>query len=168
VKLQSNMVRRGPFIKEIIGRQEGDYMTRWHLTPWDWWPFKKRHYLHVFNRPDNDPWPHDHPFGFRSIVLMGGYTEIIYAYDMTPQGVLDRTNSVGWQIIRRRPGQTHKVPATHCHKIVALHGRRTVTWVIRGEKEQDWGFFVWSFERGIQKVLWWQYLGLPEPGSSAY
>jgi hypothetical protein len=157
-------------IKEIIGRDEGDYMTRIHLTPWRWWPWKKRLYLHLFDRPDLDPWPHDHPFPFRSIVLLGGYTELIFPYRIASdtKRVIDGTNLVGLKTVRRRMLTSHAVPASHCHKIVQLHGRRTVTLVIRGEKEQDWGFFVWNFRDGIQKVPWWEYIGLPAPEKSAY
>jgi hypothetical protein len=171
--LAPNMTRvcGGLFVKEIIGREEGDYMTRWHLTPWDLWPFRKRHYLHVFERPDLDPWPHDHPFGFRSIVLRGGYTERVYCYRIEGDRVITVTSrdSDNWYEVRRRPLTSHRVPASHTHKIMKLHGRRTVTWVIRpAEKEQDWGFFVHTHEHGVQKVPWWQYLGLPEPHEPAY
>jgi hypothetical protein len=145
-------------------------MTRIHLTPWRWWPFEKRLYLHLFRTPDHDPVPHDHPFGFRSIILFGGYTERIYDYVVTPQGVRTATNRFEdhWRDVRRKPLTTHRVPKTHCHRIIELHGRRTVTLVIRGLKEQDWGFFVHTFEHGVQKVPWWKYIGLPAPDRSAY
>jgi hypothetical protein len=92
----------------------------------------------------------------------------VFPYRIEDGRCIDGMNNGGWKEYHRRPLTTHKVPASHCHKIVELHGRRTVTWVIRGEKEQDWGFFVHTFEKGVQKVLWWQYLGLPEPYPSAY
>jgi hypothetical protein len=166
----------GLFIKELIGRADEDYMTRIHLTPWRWWPFPKRLYLHHFRTADHDPVPHDHPFGFRSIILLGGYTERVYNYrtdaDMAmPRGrviTASTKDSENWYDVRRRAGTTHRVAKSHCHRIIALHGRRTVTLVIRGKKEQDWGFFVPDYERGVVKVPWWKYIGLPAPDRSAY
>lgn len=157
----------GVFIRELIGRNEDDYMTRIHLTPWRWWPFRNRLYLHLWRTPDNDPVPHDHPFGFRSFVLLGGYTERVYPYEVTATGVKAPMRDAGIIDIRRRWLTTHKVPMTHCHRVVKLHGR-TITLVIRGPKEQDWGFFVHTFEKGVVKVPWWQYIGLPAPDRSAY
>lgn len=158
--------------REHLGREAGEYMTRWHLTPWKLWPFKKRLYLHVYQSHDQDAVPHDHPFGFRSIILMGGYTERQYFYEVTPTGsVMVRHHPLSklkYRDIRRRPLTMFAVPASHVHRIVKLHGKRTVTLLIRGEKEQDWGFFVDDFKKGVVKVVWWEYIGLPGPMKPAY
>lgn len=169
-KLVTNMKRRfgGLLLQEHLGREAGDYMTRWHLTPWKWWPFKKRLYLHLYDSPDNDPWPHDHPFGFRSIILLGGYTEEVYPYQEKPDGKVLVLWPTTPELVRRRPLRTFFVPAGTVHRIAKLHGRKTVTLVIRGAKEQDWGFFVKTFERGVVKVPWWEYIGLPKPTKPAY
>lgn len=173
VEMGAERWRRIPLLgvlREELGREAGDYMVRWHLTPWAWWPFRKRLYLHVYDKPDNDPCPHDHPFPFRSIILLGGYTEEVYPYEVQPDGKVKIVGDMKAEPvrIRRRPLRTHYVPATCVHRVAELHGRKTITLVIRGPKEQDWGFFVWSFEKGPVKVPGWQYIGLPEPENSAY
>jgi hypothetical protein len=158
----------GLVLKEVLGRQEGEYMSRYHITPW--WPGRRKLYLHIFDRPDLDDHPHDHPFGFRSIILAGGYTEEVYPYEEQPDGkIAVRGVQLGAvRTVRRWPLTTHKVNANHVHKIAKLHGRRTITLLIRGEKEQDWGFYVFDFWRGVHKVPGWKYIGLPEPEKPAY
>jgi hypothetical protein len=151
----------GIFPYERIGRSgDTEYLFKLHLTPWDWWPFEKRMLLHVFGRPDEDDHPHDHPFGFRSFILWGGYTERVW----------HSCRNGGWieTLERRWPGTTHKVPATHTHLLEKLHAKKVVTLVIRGTKEQDWGFWVGPRGGSRAKVPWWQYLGLPEKPPAAY
>ena len=157
------------FRVQKIGRGDGerkDYLLRVHLTPWDWWPFKKRLYLHVFSRPDGDDHPHDHPFPFRSIILWGGYTEEVFPYVDQNGAVLVLNKPI--ERIRRRWLSSHKASAKHVHRIAELHARKVVTLVIREPKQRDWGFYVHTFEKGVVKVPWWTYVGLPAQPPSAY
>jgi hypothetical protein len=172
VSAEADRWRRLPFgmKAEELGRPNKQYMTRIHLTPWEWWPFR-RLYLHVYHRPDEDPDPHDHPFGFRTIILLGGYVEAVYPWRETAQGVRvtgQNGHGHGPELFVRKPGHTRLVLAGTVHKITSLMGKRTVTLVIRGPKEQDWGFYVWDFKNGPVKVPSWKYIGLPEPEKSAY
>lgn len=158
----------GLFEKQVIGRSEGEYMTRFHLTPWKWWPFKKRLYLHGFRRPDRDEHPHDHPFPFRSIILWGGYTEKVFPYKEMPGGGILALHPNQPTLIRRRWLRSHRAEAGHVHMIAELHAKTVWTLVIREPKVQEWGFYVWTFKSGVVKVPWWQYIGLPAKPPAAY
>lgn len=61
---------RKPF-KFIITRNDGDkYLIRWNLLQTNWLTIK----LHKILKSD-DACLHDHPWGFMSIILWGGYVE---------------------------------------------------------------------------------------------
>lgn len=133
---------------ERVYIQGNPYLTRVHLTPWDWWPSHwRRLYLHIFQRPDEDRVFHDHPFHFDTLVLWGGYDET--SHELQPIGLarykaergqgLEPTGKIihdrlGWLAWRSRP-------STHAHRITRLHTRRVVTLIFRTEKVRDWGFW---------------------------
>ena len=152
-----------------LGAPGDPYLTRVHLTPWRWWPFRERAYLHVFHRPDGDPWAHDHPFDFGSLVLWGGYTEMAWTgetlgrfnyrlnrHQIEPYLVPTHRGWLSWR----------RVPAEHVHTITALDRTPTVTLVLRGPKRRDWSFHV-PGDTTPEAVLWTDYLGIP-PQPPAY
>lgn len=140
-----------PYIERIgPARQKGEktYMIRLHLTPWRWWKLP-RLYLHILGRPDEDREFHDHPWGFTTLVLWGGYTEYSHELDYrpfdehgerpTPTGKIV-ADCLGFLSVRKRP-------AEHAHNIVELHAPRVVTLVMRDNKRgREWGFWkeVWK------------------------
>lgn len=178
----------GLFPVEQLGRtNEPDYLFRYHLTPFKWWPFKTRILLHRICRPDNDPWLHDHPFDFRTILLWGWYVEerfnlpyeefLVSVDAWHDHGVLKRIDwkaSEGRRQKARRKQIKHRwlstfcVPASTQHRIIALRKDRPVwTLVFRSPKKDDWGFWI-DDELGAQKIMWWRFLGFDGPGESAY
>lgn len=139
------MEHRSIYVEHITTQGEV-YLTRVHLTPWQWWPFKTRIYLHVFSRPDEDRVFHDHPWDFRTIVLFGGYDE--ESHQLNPHRETRGDDDV------MRPTPTGKVipdtlgflsmrwrPATHAHRITRLHTRKVVTLILRGDRRRNWGFW---------------------------
>lgn len=107
-----------------IGRKGlGKYLTRWTL----WGKrFEGSHrlFLHLFHRGDAEPYNHNHPWAFWSLILWGGYWEV------TADG-------------RRRwygPGSLLKRPAKWEHRVVLPAGAKCLTLVWTGPKEQTWGF----------------------------
>ena len=52
--------------------------------------------------------PHDHPWPFRSIILSGGYVERSFNRDGSSE------------LIRRYPGDSFRITATHIHRIEEL------------------------------------------------
>lgn len=147
------MFRNFPYWEKIGDDVEGqpDYIWRLHLTPYKWWPKKwSRIYLHVMGRPDDDRELHDHPWGFRTIVLWGGYDEVSHVmrreYDyvpddkdpfkswLEPAGAM-LSDRLGWLSTRYRP-------AEHAHLITKLHTKRVVTLVFRdAQRSRNWGFW---------------------------
>ncbi len=67
--------------------------------------------LHKFTEPDTG-YPHDHPWAFHTHILRGGYIEQIYYV---------RSDGT-WtsEIIKRFPGTSHWVNATHIHRVIEL------------------------------------------------
>ena len=166
-----------PYV-EKIGPGNPSYMIRLHLTPWKWWTLP-RLYLHILGRPDEDREYHDHPWGFTTLVLWGGYTETSHIFEEigdqyfpTGKHHIDR---LGFLSIRKRY-------ATHAHLITQLHAKRVVTLVMRDNKRQrDWGFWkeVWNKVGGGRKdsgaemkgwkwVPWYEYMGKPKPDYESY
>jgi hypothetical protein len=94
-------------------------------------------YLHEFERSDHDRCLHDHPWGFVSIILRGGYWE-----EMFDNGYSYRT-SRRW----RRPGSILVRPAKTAHRIELTAGAEAgilpKPWslVIVGRKSRAWGFW---------------------------
>ena len=178
-------VHNFPYIEKIGGREDGDYLTRIHLTPFKWWPWK-RFYLHIFSRPDKDRELHDHPWNFTTIVLFGGYDEISHKLDDRGHPVVIQKGQslgplsplfhpmpvifpdrLGFLSVRHRP-------ATHAHKITRLHTRRVVTLVIRdNSRSREWGFWcgaqdVETGELSYHWRKWTDYLNLPPRTYEAY
>lgn len=110
-----------------IGRNGSTYLTRWTL-------FGQRAagsgfavYLHRFHRGDWDDALHDHPWGFTSIILAGGY------WEHTP----------GRSGLQRRwygPGRVLVRPAAWRHRTELPPGADCWTLILRGRKCRSWYF----------------------------
>lgn len=134
-----------------IDRGDGTpYLWRLILLRTPWFAL----YLHVFLGSD-DCNPHSHPWGFCSLILWGGYTEItpaawLHKRDNGPFYGL-RTLPVGERRVWYWPGSILRRPASWIHRIE--RGRWTpVTLVLTGRKCRSWGFYT---PRGF--VPWRQY-----------
>ena len=168
---------------EVIGKSPiwwqfwKTYMYRLHLTPYINWK-GKRYYLHIFFRPDEDRDFHDHPWGFKTTVLFGGYDETSHV--MTPSetfnsdGLLSKNaglfvpsgehveDRLGWLSVRTRP-------ATHAHRITKLHTWFVVTLVERDNtRGRQWGFWTQVIPGEWKWVRWEDYLGVPHRKTEAY
>lgn len=88
--------------------------------------------LHRFTEPDAGA-PHDHPWGFTSHVLSGGYIEDVYT--LRPDGIATVERK------ERRPGTSHQVEAGTVHRIVGLLAGECWTLVEPGPLEQQSGFY---------------------------
>lgn len=78
--------------------------------------------LHWLNTADPEPFPHDHPVTFLSIILEGAYVEL-------RNGALRARNS--FNFIRASKDDTHRIVW------VAPHTR---TLCVMGPKRREWGF----------------------------
>ena len=120
------------FIMEKLGRyriindriDSKPYLERYYifLRNRTWFPFNI--FIHKFLQSDPDDL-HDHPWGFTTFILYGGY------WEHTQSGMY-------W----RGPMFCQTVKATHIHR-VELEPRKPVCWTlfISYRKERDWGFY---------------------------
>jgi len=121
----------------------GNYMDRWWLIPEKkWLPFAIR--IHHIKREDADPYLHDHPFNWRTIVLSGSYME---------------EDAFG-NIKTRYPGTTTHRKANELHRISAVGIAGAWTLFIIGKRNaQDWGFIV-DTPAGPRKVSHNEYFSI--------
>lgn len=122
------------------------YMERWSLLETRWLSIR----VHRIARPDNDRHFHDHPWPWASLVLRGGYIELLPASaDPCFNQALGEEYSIPkW----RGTGSLVLRHATDRHRISSVLPN-TYTLFIIGRKRQSWGFFT---PEG--KVYWRDYL----------
>lgn len=109
-------------------QRDGDgavYMDRWQLIRSPWVDV----YINRINTPDDDPYPHNHPWRRAwSFKLYGGYTEEI------------RWGSGLWASWNRTPKWFSRIPDVH--RIVALTNDRPCWTLFVGvQRRRVWGFF---------------------------
>lgn len=99
--------------------------------------------LHRFTGSDHGS-PHDHPWGFRTHILSGGYVEEVF--HVAP----DRT----WQseITHREAGSNHQVSAAHIHRIVDLPTGECWTLVQAGPNERETRFWRFTKRRAVSRA----------------
>lgn len=110
----------------VIGGTERPYIRRWWIIP------RNRRfniYLHQILRDDDDRALHDHPWWNISIILRGGYVEVM------PSG--QKRRRVGQVVIRR---------AEAAHRLVLMKGAdgsAIPCWslFITGPRVREWGFW---------------------------
>jgi hypothetical protein len=102
-----------------IANNAGDvFMRRYYLLKWGWFNV----YLHEILRSDEDLCLHDHPWRFATLILAGGYDEVL------PGGVRHRP-----------PGTFLFRPAKFRHRIECTRPAWSLVFV--GRKCRAWGFF---------------------------
>ena len=100
--------------------------------------------LHRFTAAD-EGYPHDHPFGFHTHILAGGYVEEVFEPNK------DGTWFSGERI--REPGTSHFVRARHIHRIVRLLESECYTLILPLPKERE--VRIWRFdETGVASRQW--------------
>lgn len=120
--------------------------------------------LHIFHRGDEDPDPHDHPWGFWTFPLTSYVEEVTYWKDQNFSEVIKIVRVV-------KAFRLHYRPATHTHRVlgrwtgqeacgvpsVASEPGRMITIVWRGSVERAWGFFKTRDGRSCW-VVWREYV----------
>jgi hypothetical protein len=106
------------------------YLRRWRIVQTPWFGL----YLHQIWGADTDRDAHNHPFGFVSLMLRGGYDE----------WVQDLYGDVA-MIVRRRPLRFHHTSRQIFHRIITLGRVPAWTLVFVGRRHPEWGF---STEQG--------------------
>lgn len=115
----------------VIAPDGGDaYLYRWHLTP------RQREanvYFHIQVQSDPERPLHDHPWDNQSVILAGGYDELISRDPAAGSIAVIERRSVG-QTLWRKAEEAHRLilPATTPY---------TMTLFTTGPVRRDWGFW---------------------------
>lgn len=133
--------RYGVWTTMTLINSDGDvYLFRRRIFQLPWVAL----YLHDIERGDERLDLHTHPFSFCSIILRGGYTEMV-GY---PQGAtMGETETVrhgrfGVNLFPRGTSKAHTILESE---------PRTKTLVLAGPRRDSWGFFVEG-----EGVVWWK------------
>ena len=107
-------------------------------------------YLHRIHVPDVDRDPHNHPWWFASLVLSGGYHELVWDDPVNLAKLTYRdTNPT---LRSRNRWSLRTIRRSQAHKITAVRGQLW-TLVLTGPRRASWGF--WT-DQGF--VDWRDYL----------
>lgn len=137
-----------------IQRDGSLYLRRFYLTPRSW---RRRLFLHHIVLADPDPYVHDHPWPFRTLVLRGGYNEDVMSDCRCCNLPVD------WNDGELLAGTGCYRPARYRHRIFYV---RPGTWtlVLAGRAEREWGFWVpgrvGTMPNLLSWVPWHEYLGV--------
>lgn len=113
---------RGPDL--VIDRPDRTaYICRWHLLPRN---DQANMYLHLQMCSDTAP-PHDHPWSNSSLILAGGYVEVINEKDYHERSAGD--------VIYREAETMHRL-------FLDDHQPFALTLFTTGRRERDWGFLI--------------------------
>lgn len=106
------------------------YLYRWHVVDRN---KEANVYLHIQVASDPERPLHDHPWDNQSVILAGGYLEIIQ--ENPPwSGLVHR---------RRNPGDTVQRKATESHRLVLpMDVPYTMSLFTTGPVKRDWGFWM--------------------------
>jgi hypothetical protein len=122
---------------DVRGEDDTVYLTLWTLASL----FGYRLTVHKMHRPDADTCCHDHPWGFVSLVLWGGYVEEV---EREHPGIREGNWRGDYMVRERRwnrPGTLLLRPATWCHRIASLPRGTCWTLLIRAPERREWGFW---------------------------
>lgn len=117
----------------IAPEGHGEYLFRWYVVP------RNRTgnvYFHIQTESDPERPLHDHPWDNTSVILSGGYDEII---NMEPDHV---KLGAPYYIARRIKGDVIHRPATWAHRLIRPDNvPYTMSLFMTGPKVREWGFW---------------------------
>ncbi len=101
---------------------DSEYILRLHVLKTPWFAVC----LHWIRKPDAEPWLHDHPVSFLSLILRGGYAE-----KRSRDGRLDIIVHRWFNFVRASNHDRHRI---------IFARRSTLTLCLMGPKTRTWGF----------------------------
>lgn len=120
----------------------GEYLFRWWVLPHN---LRANVYFHIQTASDPERPLHDHPWDSTSVILAGGYEEIV---DMEPDSewaahpVEQRRNGVSFTTMRK-PGDVVHRPATWAHRLILPPSiPYSMSLFSTGPKVKQWGFYL--------------------------
>lgn len=131
---------------------DSGYLTRLHFWKTPWFAID----IHWINAPDPEPYLHDHPVTFFSIILRGGYLEIRKKGDQPH-----------FKLVWHRWFNFIRASVEDRHRIIAVKAK-TITICLMGPKTREWGFHVPKTYRKLWDdhtwVHWKAYYALQKEG----
>lgn len=164
-------------VKTVPGEGVVVYLRRFYIFRSRWLGMNFGDvYLHHIVRSDDDPDPHDHPWGFRGFIIWGGYTDQQWKWNpaniavetttvstMGGKLLVSKPQFVGTAAHRSGPVNEEVRPFTfisrkaeHIHRVIVVPGRTAWTLILTSAYGRDWNFIT---ENG--PVFWRTYLGIP-------
>lgn len=126
------------------------YIHRWHLIPRN--EVGANVYLHLQVASDPERPLHDHPWDNTSVILAGGYVEVLEDQTQPRRSLVRRTG----QVIHRRAEEAHRI-------LLPDHIPYTISLFTTGPVVRDWGFWTeqgWLSHHVVTETL--------EDGTSVY
>ena len=119
----------------VYDRVDGElYLTRYYVFLKERSKFPFNIFLHRFHKSD-DIVLHDHPWGYATLILKGGYREWIPEFDSSGK-------KIGEVAKWRAPGHFRICKATSYHRIELDPNVTCWTLFMPGIQKRDWGFLV--------------------------
>lgn len=106
------------------------YLHRWHVVPRN---ERGNTYLHVQVASDPDRPLHDHPWDNQSVIISGGYDEMIQDLPW-PGGYVRTAKRRKNSVVHRQAGQPHRL-------VLPEDVPYTISLFSTGPKVKDWGFW---------------------------
>ncbi len=111
---------------------DNGFITRLHVIKTPWFAVC----LHWIKKPDPEPWLHDHPVSFLSVILRGKYSEwrrkVRHYWNEVDLVYEDSTPTRRWfNWVRATPDDRHTITACAPH---------TLTLCFMGPKVREWGY----------------------------
>ena len=135
----------------IPDRRTGeDYMDRYYifLKNRKWFPFNVT--IHRIKKSD-DPIFHDHPWGYATLILSGGYYEHTPLFNSKGEKFAEVTK---W----RGPGSIIFRKAKEFHWLELEENVPATTLFFMGPQQRDWGFLINKNKNKTQSIQWEHYL----------
>ena len=114
------------------------YITRLHLIKTPWFAMC----LHWLNHPDPEPWLHDHPVSFLSLILRGWYIDKRFLMSSLCRYFLYTSpDDCGREYLyfERKNKWWNYISAETEHSIIQV-GPKTLTLCFMGPKVREWGY----------------------------
>lgn len=119
----------------VYDRQENEpYLERYYLFLKDRKRFPFNIFLHKFLKGDPGD-VHDHPWGYATLILKGGYYEWVPEFNSKGQKIGEIRH---W----RGPGHFRICGANSYHRVELVPGVNAWTLFMPGIQRRDWGFLV--------------------------
>lgn len=118
----------------------GEYLFRWYVIPRN---TDANVYFHIQTESDPERPLHDHPWDNTSVILAGGYDEILDTEPAISSHVPDPLySSLHRYLYERRPGDVIHRKATWAHRLIRPKDiPYTMSLFTTGPKVRKWGFW---------------------------